>query len=183
MDAPFGSSIPEGIPLAYLITFRTYGTWLPGDVRGTVDDTHNEIDTPMLPPIPGRQREASRRMVAPPMNLDSAQRECVNQAIHGVCEYRGWKLWELSARSNHVHVVVSANSLPEPMMNSWKSWATRRLKEAGLLNSEHVWARHESTRYLWDQASLDGAIRYVRDMQDLPHTDSLRFRGPSEPRP
>jgi hypothetical protein len=29
------------LPLAYLITFRCYGTWLHGDARGSVDPTHN----------------------------------------------------------------------------------------------------------------------------------------------
>ena len=30
----------ERIPLGYLITFRTYGTWLHGDKRGSVNDIH-----------------------------------------------------------------------------------------------------------------------------------------------
>lgn len=177
MEAPFGNSIPDGIPLAYLITFRTYGTWLPGDVRGTADDTHNETDTPMIPPIPGREREARRRMSEPPLILDPRQRPLVDQTIRDVSDFRGWKVWELSVRTNHVHVVVSANSSPEPIMNTWKSWATRRLREAGLVHRDHIWARHGSTRYLWNQAALEGAIRYVREMQDLPNS------GLPEPRP
>ncbi|HUT29941.1 MAG TPA: hypothetical protein VMX13_09125 [Sedimentisphaerales bacterium] len=28
-------------PLAYLITFSTYGAWLHGDNRGSVDKNHN----------------------------------------------------------------------------------------------------------------------------------------------
>jgi hypothetical protein len=36
-------------PLAYLITFRGYGTWLHGDVRGAVDRFHNRFGTPRLP--------------------------------------------------------------------------------------------------------------------------------------
>lgn len=32
-------------PLAYLITFRTYGTWLHGDERGSVDKNHNKFGT------------------------------------------------------------------------------------------------------------------------------------------
>ena len=34
------------VPLAYLITFRTYGTWLHGDARGSVDREHNVFGTP-----------------------------------------------------------------------------------------------------------------------------------------
>lgn len=36
-------------PLAYFISIRTYGTWLHGDDRGSVDRQHNEFNTPMLP--------------------------------------------------------------------------------------------------------------------------------------
>jgi hypothetical protein len=36
-------------PIAYFITFATYGTRLHGDERGTVDRTNNHYDTPYLP--------------------------------------------------------------------------------------------------------------------------------------
>jgi len=37
-------------PLGYLITCRTYGTWLHGDARGSVDRDHNVYGTPMRDP-------------------------------------------------------------------------------------------------------------------------------------
>jgi len=37
MPHPHFESDNERIPLAYLITFRSYGTWLHGDERGSVD--------------------------------------------------------------------------------------------------------------------------------------------------
>ncbi|MGH9840991.1 MAG: hypothetical protein ACREEM_19730 [Blastocatellia bacterium] len=45
------------IPLAYLITFRCYGTWLHGDERGSVDRDHNIYRTPFLP----RDAKSGRR--------------------------------------------------------------------------------------------------------------------------
>jgi hypothetical protein len=42
------------IPLAHLITFRSYGTWLHGDKRGSVDRFHNQYKSPYLPPDGGR---------------------------------------------------------------------------------------------------------------------------------
>ena len=33
-------------PFAFLITFRTYGTWLAGDERGSVDKYHNKYSGP-----------------------------------------------------------------------------------------------------------------------------------------
>jgi hypothetical protein len=43
-------------PLAFLITWRTYGTWLHGDSRGSVDRAHNRYGTPRLPPNKVRQQ-------------------------------------------------------------------------------------------------------------------------------
>src|ERR1019366_10599368 len=54
-----GSSA-EGItmaPLAFFITFTTYGTWLHGRAPGSVDRQHNIPDTPFLPPDRERERE------------------------------------------------------------------------------------------------------------------------------
>jgi len=36
-------------PLAYFLSFRSYGTWLHGDKRGSVDRFHNKYGTPRLP--------------------------------------------------------------------------------------------------------------------------------------
>ena len=62
----------SGIPLGYLITFRTYGTWLHGDPRGSVDRFHNIYGTPKLPPSPIRQEYERRLMKMPPVKLDLA---------------------------------------------------------------------------------------------------------------
>jgi hypothetical protein len=36
-------------PLAYLTTFITYGTWLHGDKRASVDDEHNRFGAQFVP--------------------------------------------------------------------------------------------------------------------------------------
>jgi len=37
-------------PLAYLITFRAYGTWLHGDARGSIDRFHNRYRSLYIEP-------------------------------------------------------------------------------------------------------------------------------------
>ncbi len=37
-------------PLAYLITFRCYGTWLHGNDKGSIDRHHNRYGAPLIPP-------------------------------------------------------------------------------------------------------------------------------------
>jgi hypothetical protein len=46
--------------LAYFITFHTYGTWLHGTERGSVDRAHNTLGTPLLPPDVAREQEELR---------------------------------------------------------------------------------------------------------------------------
>ncbi len=37
-------------PLAYLISFRCYGTWLHGDKRGSMSRKQNKYGTPRIAP-------------------------------------------------------------------------------------------------------------------------------------
>jgi len=68
----------------------------------------------------------------------------------------------VNARTNHVHSVVGAGHKPEAVMNSFKSYATRKLREAKLISDEvKPWARHGSTPYLWTDDELQRAIDYV----------------------
>jgi alanyl-tRNA synthetase len=51
-------------------------------------------------------------------------------------------------------------------MNDFKSYATRRMIEKGLVSQgANVWSRHGSTRYLWDEESVAAAGRYVMEQQ------------------
>jgi hypothetical protein len=44
-------------PLAYLISFRTYGTWLHGDNRGSTSRKQNKYGTPRIAPnLPAASR-------------------------------------------------------------------------------------------------------------------------------
>jgi len=98
-----------GIPMGYFITFRTYGTWLHGDRRGSVDRFHNIYGTPMLPPSPNRERYERQLMKLPPVKLDSRRRAAVDRSLRETCSKRKWKLWASSVRTNHVHSVVTAS--------------------------------------------------------------------------
>jgi len=99
--------------------------------------------------------------------LDPAQRGVVDRTVREVCTHRGWRLQALNVRSTHVHVVVSGAATPERMMNDFKSWGTRRLREQGLVSGDATtWTRHGSTRYLWDEDSVHAACDYTLNRQD-----------------
>lgn len=149
-------------PLAYLITFRTYGTWLRGDERGSMDREHNSYGTPRIAPNPTLEKADATRLRHSPLTLDPRQRQVVEQAIREVCLYRSYLLRAVNVRTNHAHTVVAAACDPEPMMDAFKAYATRALRRAGLLAvSVKPWVRHGSTRYLWKERHVEKAVDYV----------------------
>lgn len=153
-------------PLAYFITFHTYGTWLHGDAPGSVDLEHNQPGTPWLAPDTARQAVVRQRMTQEPYCLDEPRRTVVRDAIVAECAFRGWIVHALHVRSNHVHLVVTADRDPEGVMRSCKSHASKCLNRAGFEdNHRKRWGDHGSTRYLWDETACLGAIEYTLHKQ------------------
>src|SRR5207247_349334 len=138
-------------PGAYFLTWSAYGTWLPGDARGSVDDSHNGFGTPPAPPDEQREGIALDVMRFPPMHLNAAVRDVVERTILDHCGVKKWALLALNVRTNHVHAVVDCGSVnPDVALEQFKAWCTRRLREAKLVGPERsVWTRRGSTRYCW----------------------------------
>jgi REP element-mobilizing transposase RayT len=68
----------------------------------------------------------------------------------------------VNSRTNHAHAVVSARSKPEPIADAFKSYSTRKLRQAGLIaDGTQPWARGRSRRYLWKPQHVSRAIDYV----------------------
>ncbi len=151
-------------PLAYLITFRCYGTWLHGEDRGSVDRRrYHRYGTPHMPANDRILADERLTLKNKPLILAKRQRETVEAGIREVCAKRRYLLYALSVRTNHIHVVVDSPQTPESMMGSFKSYATRRLREAHLLQQGvKPWSRHGSTKYLWSEEQLRKAIEYVQ---------------------
>ena len=130
-------------PLAYLLTFRTFGTWLHGDIRWSVGKSSRSPRESRLiqPNIPLYEAMADE-MDQEPVILNRAQRTAVELAINEVCENRGYTLRAANARTNHVHSVVTAQVKPERIINTFKAYSTRKLREEGLFPPElKVWSR------------------------------------------
>ena len=152
---------------AYLITFRTYGTWLHGDPRGSVDRRFtNRFGGPKIEPsVPLTEIEEAQRN-AKQFVLGSAERGIVISAIREVCTFRDYALLALNVRTNHVHLVVGNNDNVESMMTTFKAYATRALKQSGLIGTDvRPWSRHGSTKYLWTDEHIAAAVDYVENGQ------------------
>lgn len=156
-------------PMAFFLTWRTYGTWLHGDSRGSVDRDHNTYNTPVLGPDEQRASKEKVRLRNTEILLNPDQRAIVTEVIRQHCLWREWPLLALAVRSNHVHVVVDHAGIgPERIIGQFKTWATRRLRDNNQMDREaKIWAHHGSTRYLWDERQLRDAVTYVQDGQDI----------------
>ncbi len=154
--------------LAYFITFTTYGTWLHGSSKGqgSVDMEHNTFGSPYIAPSENRERRAREAMVQPPYFMTAQEREVVCRAIVELSTERGWNLLAVHVRSNHAHVIVSADLDPGRMMSDMKAKASRELTRAGFGDAKRKrWTRHGSTLHLLREADVEAKIRYTLDEQ------------------
>ncbi len=149
-------------PLAYFISFRTYGTWLHGDQRGSIDRFHNRYRSPYMPPNANWHRYNQQQLRTSPLILGAHQRKSIEAAIRETCKIRYWSLLAFNVRTNHVHTVVAANCEPELVLTALKANATRQLREDNLWHHGFSpWARKGSKRRLWNEKSIANAIGYV----------------------
>ena len=116
------------VPLAYLITIRTYGTWLHGDERSSVDlHGQNVHEAPRVKPITKLNRIMERKLTQKPFLLNARCRGTVEAAIKEVCDHRLYQLFAINVRTNHTHVVAAGQIRPERIATDFKSYSTRRL--------------------------------------------------------
>jgi REP element-mobilizing transposase RayT len=158
-------------PLAYLITIRTYGTWLHGDKRSSVDiHGKNIYGTPDITANKNLEMLMRENMRQRRVILNKEQRNIVEEAIKEVCDYRKYDLQALNVRSNHIHAVVSAQVKPEVIADAFKKYATRKLRDEKIISKEiSLWSRGRSRRYLWKPRYVALAIEYVLNEQgDIP---------------
>jgi REP element-mobilizing transposase RayT len=155
--------------IAFHIVWTTYGTWLPGDVRGWIDKKHSGIQDP----DPQRERESRERMVENGIILTPSQRLNVENTIRDHCRIRNWMLHAVNVRTNHVHVVVSADRDAGVVLDQLKAWCSRRLSDAAGLTKlvgkkagRRRWFTEGGNKEnIEDEDYLANAIEYVLEGQ------------------
>ena len=155
----------------------TYGTWLPGESAGGSSTARLATS---------RSRSQTRGAGPPdgrclPSRQD--QRRLVELTIGDHCRVRGWTLYTVNCRSNHVHVIVAGDREPKEIREQFKAWCTRRLKalqqerlrplsahdSSAAAIRQKWWAERGSALYVNDEEGLEAVIHYVREAQD--HAD------------
>jgi hypothetical protein len=144
----------------WLLTWTTYGTWLPGDPRGFVSDIrdsqgrsvrHNVPGTPFDADMPALEGAARRAMVGQSVWLGSAEAEILCKQFQETAIFRGWTLFAVAIMRNHVHVVLGVPGDPEPerLLQDFKSYGSRALGKQGCKPAgARWWTRSGSKRKL-----------------------------------
>ena len=157
------SAIFQPDPLAFFLTWTTYGSWMPGDARGWADDRGA-----IREPNARLARVAAGLMRGTSVVLTCAQRDTVERVIHEHCDFRGWTLHAATCRTTHVHVVVTAaERTPDEVLGSLKARCSRQLSHRAK-GPRTWWTRGGSRRRIYDTRSLENVVMYVVECQDKP---------------
>ena len=156
-------------PIAFFLTWTTYGSWLPGDHRGWADGRGH-----LHAAEPARAMQASRLLAESPLTLGFRQQTVVADVIAAHSNIRRWTLHAMSCRPQHVHVVVTAVGVsPEDVLSQFKTWASRRLKAGSAGDRTRGrrrkwWTEGGSKRWIYGVAELEAVVTYVAECQDKP---------------
>jgi hypothetical protein len=154
------------VPLAYLITFRTYGTWVAGDVRGSIDRFHNAYRGPRAESSVIREQQQVVKLKSEAFLMNGRARRAVRGGL--------FLSRVANVRTNHAHAVVAAIASSNKVLGDLKAYATRKLRsEQCWLHAHSPWADKGSKRNLWNENQISAAIEYVVNGQgdDLPEFD------------
>ena len=157
----------------YLLTWTTYGTWLPGAkagfigrVRSRDGDQHNlnHRGDPIPSDIPNLRDWSKRAMSGSATILTQSDAEAVLGYIQSCGTRHGLRFHAIAIMPTHIHVVVWS---PGP-----EGADTLRLikgsisRELGPPSTGKWWTRGGSTRLLLEADSVVRATAYVRAQKD-----------------
>ena len=136
--------------LATMVTTTTYGTWLPGDLRGYVE---NGI---ILPSNPARLEQATQRMKSAPVLLTIEQQSIVFNALIAACGEFGYELTDASIESWHLHWMCNHGYDPvEKMVGRLKN----RMRQS--LNIGRIWTEGYHNSMCFEEAMINIRSRYI----------------------
>jgi len=145
--------------IGYMLTWTTYGSWLPGDERGYVKDGQ------ILSANPEVLQASKNRQKSPTITLNKQERKLVQQIILAEAERIGHEILALAVSNYHVHLVSRPHSESvEDAVGRYKSITTRALWGHG--RQGRIWTKGYDKRFCFSQKELAARIKYVKN-----HTD------------
>lgn len=170
----------------WLLTSTTYGTWLPGDARGSVASVrdhrlgdartgvrieHDQVGEAWEPPLPALSESSRGLMKGEPVWLTRHHAQALLSQFRESATHRGWSLLAASIMSNHFHLLVrtAVDTKPEKLLQTFKSYGSRALSnQFGKPASGTWWTKSGSKRKLPNEGAVLAAINYVVNRQHRP---------------
>ena len=159
--------------ITLFITWTTYGSWLPGDLRGWRHQKKGEQQ-----PQPKLNDWCRDRMKENSVLLDKKHRKAVEDVIVAHSKIRGWELHAVSVRSNHIHVAVTV--VPENgktnyrnadgvkrVRDQFKANATRVLRRCdNPVSNEKIWTKGGDIQFIDTEADREQVVIYILEAQE-----------------
>ena len=156
----------DKFPLAYHITFGTYGTRLHGDERGTVDRKMNLPGEPIIGKVEDWERLEQAKLRFMPRWFSLGQRQLVESLVPNICERGGWQLHACACGTDHVHNLLTAQAEGDVVRKLLKRWLGQALsKHLPLQSDETFWAECGSVKWVWTGHYKARASKYVCDQR------------------
>ena len=142
-----------------MVTWTTYGSWLPGDERGYVQDGQ------IRPGDVTIFQASKRRQKSQTVRLTKTERQIVHRAILTEAQTIGHQIEACAVFSNHVHVVATPHSQSiEDIVARYKSVTTRALWQHG--RRGRIWTKGYDKRFCFSKEELSRRIQYVKNHKD-----------------
>ena len=163
-------------PIAFFITWTVYGTYLQGDIRGWRRRRRG-----VQPPQPRLAEWRRARLRHNVVLLSPSQRLVVEQECRRHCNHRAWRLWAVNARTNHVHIVVTAPGYNgRTVRDQLKANCTRGLREQWpAFRDRPTWTLGGDWECINSEDDLEDVCRYVVEGQNLEPPTANQPRGAS----
>jgi hypothetical protein len=143
---PMGSRV-----LATMVTTTTYGTWLPGDLRGYVDRGV------ILPANPALLQHAKAMLLKDPVYFSRAERDVLFNTIQDAAGEFNYKLYCVSIECWHSHWLIwHGRGAADVMIGRLKT----RMRQA--LTRGKVWTEGHCARSLYSEGAMDIRMRYIQ---------------------
>ncbi len=160
---------------AVLVTWTTYGTWLPGDERGFVSRVPSVESPHEIHNLPGECYDADDpralasavdRMKGSPVHLNLQQADTLLVEIAGSCARHGIEPLAVSIMPTHVHIACQTQRSKDQLLKLFKGSASRALSKQFLLGDSPRWfTAGGSVRYGKSRAELTTVVDYVKSQE------------------
>jgi len=175
-NTPSPFAPPEPSAPAWLLTWTTYGTWLPGDGRGYVSRSPRESGDHALRNQPATDYDAAQgdiesaareRQSGDPILLTQEQAVWVSISLADAATRHNIALNALSIMPDHVHLLCQSDCDGSELLQLFKGNSAHALSQRfPLKESQRWWTKSGSKRYIRKGDDPFAAVDYVCDRRN-----------------